>query len=127
MLTKRQRYHRSLAVPEGFAYSANTTAVLDASGVPVLIKQASHFKADLPRPSKGKVVGELEALDVLPQEPNQVTWRLVRSVPLRGGRRLSELRLSESGRHARTRRRRPFFCILCRCGDSPPSVCQVAS
>ena len=112
---KRQRYHRSLAVPEGFSYEANTTAVVGEGGRPASIRVSSHFAPTMPSmaqaagaPAPGKRVAELQALDQLPQEPNEVTWTLLTRAPVPHSRRrrLSELGLSEAGFVAGTPRGR---------------------
>ena len=43
VLYKRQRYHRSLAVPEGFSCESNSTSLIGADGVPTHITQSFHF------------------------------------------------------------------------------------
>ena len=44
VLYKRQRYHQSLSVPEGFSYEVNSTVILGNGSVPAHIKQSYHFE-----------------------------------------------------------------------------------
>eukprot|EP00964_Phaeocystis_antarctica_P026269 scaffold14796_cov93-Phaeocystis_antarctica.AAC.1 len=115
---KRQWFEQSAAVPHGFTYEINTTAVMDGSGMPALIKQRLLFQptADLlaaqtfgvdpsakdansPRVNpNAKPAKELEAFAVLPKEPSRVTWRLVSSAALPPTRRrLSQNALVQEG------------------------------
>jgi hypothetical protein len=43
VLYKRQQYHRSVAVPEGFAYESNTTSTMGPLGMPTHLVQNVHF------------------------------------------------------------------------------------
>ena len=89
VVTKRQRYRESVAVPRGFTMEQNTTWELGADGVPHSIRQSTHFQPDykkleqigqeLPHSVGGsKPVPELSSLDVLPKEPSLADWSLVR-------------------------------------------------
>ena len=105
VVRKLQRYHRSVAVPRGFSYEANTTTMLDPTArhlsVPAFrITHRSHFQAQLSEiaPKIGESPPELDGMHVLPLEPSMVTWKLTESrPPSRSSRRLSVGGLVGSG------------------------------